>query len=79
MSEPAKINDPDPAARTQVQKEMDALLERKEPPPTNAEILDILARMPPRVPHGWTSAELIRELRGPLPEDDPEFANVDRR
>jgi hypothetical protein len=25
------------------------------------------------MPEGWTSADDIREFRGPLPEDDPEY------
>lgn len=45
---------------------------------TNGEIFDLLARIPRR-PDNWSSADVIRELRGPLPEDDPDFKNVDRR
>jgi hypothetical protein len=44
---------------------------------TNAEVFGLLRRLPAR-PSEWTSADVIRELRGPLPEDDPDFANVDR-
>jgi hypothetical protein len=29
------------------------------------------SRLMPKMPAGWTSADDIRELRGPLPEDDP--------
>jgi len=49
---------------------------------TNAEIFALLARLPkrPPPPPGLSSAEIIRELRGPLPEDDPEFQrNFGRR
>lgn len=45
---------------------------------SNEEIFALLRRMPPMVPPGWSSADIIRELRGPLPEDDPDFHNVDR-
>ena len=38
------------------------------------EVLSYLRRLPkPNLPEGWTSADDIRELRGPLPEDDPDF------
>lgn len=54
----------------EVIRELDAL------PPghkmTREEFVRILSKMPP-MPEGWTSAEYIRELRGPLPEDDPEY------
>ena len=39
---------------------------------TRDQILSYLERMPPR-PDDFTSADDIRQLRGPLPEDDPEF------
>ena len=35
-----------------------------------------IAKKLPRLgsmPEGWTSADDIREFRGPLPEDDPDF------
>jgi hypothetical protein len=32
----------------------------------------LVARMPGR-PKSWTSADVIRAARGPLPEDDPDF------
>lgn len=36
--------------------------------------LSYVRRLPkPDLPEGWTSADDIRELRGPLPEDDPDF------
>jgi hypothetical protein len=38
------------------------------------EWLSYVRRLPkPVLPDGWTSADDIRELRGPLPEDDPDF------
>ncbi|HEX8408674.1 MAG TPA: hypothetical protein VF883_07415 [Thermoanaerobaculia bacterium] len=38
------------------------------------EWLAYLRRLPkPDLPQGWTSADDIRELRGPLPEDDPDY------
>ena len=38
------------------------------------EWLSYVRRLPkPDLPEGWTSADDIRELRGPLPEDDPEY------
>ena len=38
------------------------------------EWLAYVRRLPkPDLPEGWTSADDIRELRGPLPEDDPAF------
>ena len=45
---------------------------------TNEEIFALLRRAPPLMPPGSSSADDIRELRGPLPEDDPDFHNVDR-
>lgn len=36
------------------------------------QILAYLERMPPRS-NDFTSADVIRELRGPLPDDDPEY------
>jgi hypothetical protein len=38
------------------------------------EWLAYVRRLPkPDLPEGWTSADDIREFRGPLPEDDPDF------
>ena len=38
------------------------------------EWLSFIQRLPKlNLPDGWTSADDIREFRGPLPEDDPEF------
>ncbi len=45
---------------------------------TPDELVALISKMP-GVPDGWTSAEYIRELRGPLPEDDPEFQEFIRR
>ncbi|HYC93835.1 MAG TPA: hypothetical protein VEO54_31830 [Thermoanaerobaculia bacterium] len=44
---------------------------------TREELVALLRRMPP-MPPGWSSAEYIRELRGPLPEDDPDYPRDDR-
>ena len=45
---------------------------------TPEEMLSIFGRMP-QMPDGWTSADYIRELRGPLPEDDPEYQRFHAR
>jgi hypothetical protein len=42
------------------------------------EVMGFIRRLP-KMPRGWTSADDIRELRGPLPEDDPELGRSDRR
>ena len=60
------------------QERLEALLaELRALPPGSLkgeELLSYLQRLPkPNLPEGWTSAEDIRELRGPLPDDDPEF------
>ena len=39
---------------------------------TGDELMALVRKMP-GMPEGWTSADYIRELRGPLPEDDPEY------
>jgi hypothetical protein len=44
---------------------------------TRQALVALLRRMP-GIPEGWSSAEYIRELRGPLPEDDPDFPSDDR-
>jgi hypothetical protein len=54
-------------------------LDARSSPWTNEELFALLRRVPPLMPPGWSSADDIRELRGPLPEDDPDFPNVDRR
>jgi hypothetical protein len=46
---------------------------------SNEEVFALLRRLPPKLAPGETSADDIRELRGPLPDDDPDFVNVDRR
>lgn len=55
----------------------EVLAELEAMPPgslSGEELLAYVRRLPkPKLPPGWTSAEVIRELRGPLPEDDPEF------
>lgn len=39
---------------------------------TMEEVVAFTRRLPRR-PSDWTSADVIRESRGPLPEDDPEY------
>jgi hypothetical protein len=39
---------------------------------TGDELMALISKMP-GMPEGWTSADDIRDLRGPLPEDDPEY------
>jgi hypothetical protein len=45
---------------------------------TNEELFAFIQRLPP-MHDGFSSADVIRELRGPLPEDDPDFPPDDRR
>jgi hypothetical protein len=46
-------------------------------PMTWEEFMSALRKLPQKaLPE--TSASIIRELRGPLPDDDPDFVNVDR-
>jgi hypothetical protein len=45
---------------------------------TNEEVLAFITRLPRR-PSSWTSADVIREMRGPLPDDDPEYQAYIRR
>jgi hypothetical protein len=47
------------------------------PPMSADEWASYLQRIPQR-DDNWSSADLIRELRGPLPADDPDFPH-DRR
>ena len=58
------------SAAAQIIRELEAL------PPgyklTDEEFLSYVRRMPKPKPGGPTSAEIIRELRGPLPGDDDE-------
>ncbi|HVE70625.1 MAG TPA: hypothetical protein VNI54_04585 [Thermoanaerobaculia bacterium] len=38
------------------------------------ELMSFIRRLPKLdLPENWTSADDIREFRGPLPEDDPEY------
>ncbi|HET8775864.1 MAG TPA: hypothetical protein VFP80_18850 [Thermoanaerobaculia bacterium] len=67
----AKTVETDQEAVEQVLAELRAL-------PANSlsgeELMSYIRRLPkPDLPEGWTSADDIRELRGPLPEDDPVF------
>jgi hypothetical protein len=39
---------------------------------TGEELMAFIRRMP-KMPAGWTSAEYIREFRGPLPDDDSDL------
>jgi hypothetical protein len=39
---------------------------------TPEELMSFIRRMP-GMPEGWTSADYIREFRGPLTENDPEL------
>jgi hypothetical protein len=41
--------------------------------------MSYVRRLGIKMPPGWTSADDIRQLRGPLPADDPDFVNVTRR
>lgn len=58
------------SAAAQIIRELKAL------PPgyklTHAELMSYVRRMPKPKPGGPTSAEIIRELRGPLPGDEDE-------
>jgi hypothetical protein len=58
------------AIAEQILKDLRARPEGK--PLTGEELISFVSRMP-GMPEGWSSAESIRELRGPLPEDDPDF------
>ena len=57
----------------------EVLAELKALPPdrklSGEEWLAIVKRLPKlgNLPEGWTSADDIREFRGPLPEDDPDY------
>jgi hypothetical protein len=42
---------------------------------SNEEVFALLRRLPRR-PASLTSADIIREHRGPLPEDDPDFVDL---
>jgi hypothetical protein len=71
--------------KTEAETQAEELLKELEALPagymlTPEELMSVIRRMP-KMPEGWTSADYIREMRGPLPEDDPEFQRniVDRR
>jgi hypothetical protein len=51
-------------------------LEARPPgkPLTGDELMSFIRRLPKLdLPDDWTSADDIRDFRGPLPEDDPEY------
>ncbi|HEX2062067.1 MAG TPA: hypothetical protein VHK90_15095 [Thermoanaerobaculia bacterium] len=54
----------------QMKRELDALPEGHMLTPD--ELLYFVSKMP-KMPEGWSSADDIRDFRGPLPEDDPEY------
>ncbi len=60
-----------------VQRELDALAPGATL--TDEAFLSLLRRLPKVESVGPSSAEIIRELRGPLPEDDPEYQRNHRR
>lgn len=60
-----------------VQRELDALVPGATL--TDEEFLSLLRRLPKVETVGPSSAEIIRELRGPLPDDDPEYQRNHRR
>jgi hypothetical protein len=70
MAKIAKSTDEEREQLRELQRELDAL------PPghmlTPDEFLYFVSKMP-KMPEGWSSADDIRDFRGPLPEDDPEY------
>ena len=76
-------------AKTEEETEKDVLREvlrelESMPPEkklSGDEWLALAKRLPKlgNMPEGWTSADDIREFRGPLPEDDPDFQRNFRR
>jgi len=64
-------------AIAEVQRELDAV------PPgatlSDEAFMTLLRKLPKVESGGLSSAEIIRELRGPLPEDDPDFQRKHRR
>jgi len=63
-------------AKDQSLQEIIAELEAMPPNSLRGEALLAMAKRIPKLgnmPEGWTSADDIREFRGPLPEDDPDF------
>lgn len=64
----AKTLDQEESAAAQILRELEAL--PKGYKLSFEELLSYVRRMPKPKPGGPTSAEIIRELRGPLPGDD---------
>ncbi|HYH08598.1 MAG TPA: hypothetical protein VEK11_16200 [Thermoanaerobaculia bacterium] len=61
----------------EAQRELDAL--GPDHVLTPDEFAYFVSKMP-KMPEGWTSADDVRDFRGPLPEDDPEYQrNFGRR
>lgn len=60
-------------ALREVMRELEALPPGKKL--TSEEWLALAQKLPKlgNMPEGWTSADDIREFRGPLPEDDPDY------
>ena len=60
-------------ALREVMRELEALPPEKKL--TGEEWLALAQKLPKlgNMPEGWTSADDIREFRGPLPEDDPVY------
>lgn len=73
---PVKLTPEQRASVEEVLAELRALPEGTTLP--MSEISRLIRKMPRR-PRTWSSADDIRELRGPLPEDDPNFELVDGR
>lgn len=72
MAKTVERTEKDEEVQREVLRELEAL------PPgyqmSGEEWLSYIRRLPKlNLPEGWTSADDIREFRGPLPEDDPEF------
>jgi len=77
MANTAEETTPDQREAEQARRELEA---RPAGTPLSwDEAMSYVRRLGLKMPDGWTSADVIREHRGPLPEDDPDFANVDRR
>jgi hypothetical protein len=76
MAKPTETMEGDQEAVQQVLSELQA-----RPPGTPLkweEAMAYVRRMGKKMPAGWTSADSIRELRGPLPDEDPDFVNAHR-
>jgi hypothetical protein len=66
------VKDAEPGTAEQALAELRAAAEGGKPL-TFDEWLALRRRLPKiEMPEGWSSADDIRELRGPLPEDDPD-------